>query len=106
MPPEEGRKKDTIKVATIVDGFCKLEDTCDLMKSATHYLRQLEPDVIISNQMHRNWQWGLEVAGFRKTKSNFVMSLSPAMDEKLKAENIDIADIHMNRGDGDGPINL
>ena len=64
------------------------------------------PDVIISNQQHRDWRDGLGAMGFREGPSNFALSFSPEAAAGLADEGIAEGEIHINRGDGDGPIHL
>ena len=61
-------------------------------------------DLIVSNQLHAAWRKALAGAGFHHGPSNFLFAASPALAARIG----DAADdeLHMNRGDGDGPIHL
>jgi hypothetical protein len=61
---------------------------------------------MVSNQAHAAWLGALKAAGFLSGPSNFLLAISPALTEMLKTARVEDRDIHMNRGDGDGPINL
>ena len=49
---------------------------------------------------------GCRAAGFLSGPSNFLLTISPALTQVLKAAPVEDRDVHINRGDGDGPINL
>jgi hypothetical protein len=89
-----------MRVGTIVDG---LGDPA-VIRAATGLLEARGVDLIISNQLHRDWSAALLDAGFRRGPSNYLFAASPAL-AALAANPSDDA-IHINRGDGDGPIHL
>jgi hypothetical protein len=59
-------------------------------------------DLIVSNQLHGAWVSALRGAGFRAGPSNFIFAMSKALTALIPEG----AEVHINRGDGDGPIHL
>jgi hypothetical protein len=93
-----------LRVGTIVDCLAPPEDAAVVVRSAARTLEERGVDLIVSNQLHHVWSSALAAAGFRQAPTNFLIALSPALAARLegRAEQ----EIHMNRGDGDGPIHL
>jgi hypothetical protein len=99
---QEHKQFGNLRVGTIADALARPEDAETVILAATGFLRARGVDLIVSNQMHPAWGAALRRAGFFKAPSNFVLAVSP----KLKEYCGDARGIHMNRGDGDGPIHL
>lgn len=101
----EGHKQfGKIRVGTIVDCLAPVEDAATVVRAATRALEKRGVDLIVSNQLHDGWCQALADAGFRRGPSNFLFAASPALAALLgDAED---GEIHINRGDGDGPIHL
>ena len=99
---EEHKQFGNLRVGTIVDGLARPEDAAVIIDAATGFLRARGVDLVISNQMHPAWSAGLRGAGFIGAPSNFTLAVSP----DLAARCGDGRGIHVNRGDGDGPIHL
>ncbi len=93
-----------LRVGTIVDCLAPPEDAAAVVLAAARTLEERGVDLIVSNQLHRAWSHGLAGAGFRQASTNFLIALSPALAARVEGR----ADqeIHINRGDGDGPIHL
>src|SRR5207244_10022873 len=94
----------TIRVGTIVDCLAPPEDAVTVIRAATHTLEERGVDLIASNQLHAAWYDALIGAGFRQGPSNFLFAASPALDALISEA--DNGQLHINRGDGDGPIHL
>ena len=62
--------------------------------------------MIVSNQSHAAWSSALRRSGLFSGPSNFIFASSPKLTALLRARGVGPGDIHMNRGDGDGPIHL
>ena len=101
----QGHKQfGSIRVGTIVDCLAHPEETAAVVRAATSVLEKRGVDLIVSNQLQKDWGEALARVGFRKGPSNFLFAASPALAALLgEAED---GDIHINRGDGDGPIHL
>jgi hypothetical protein len=91
-----------MRLGSIADCMAAPGDARDVIRAATRLLEQRGVDLIVSNQMHRAWQDALRSAGFREGPSNFAFAASKKLSELISNP----AEVHMNRGDGDGPIHL
>jgi hypothetical protein len=93
-----------LRVGTIVDSLAPPEDAAVVVLAAARILEERGVDLIVSNQLHHAWSSALAKAGFRQAPTNFLIAMSPALAARMEGR----ADqeIHMNRGDGDGPIHL
>jgi len=100
------RQFGTMRLGSIVDGFAAAADTADVVAAATLLLRDRGVDLIISNQAHHAWSGALDACGFMRGPSNFLFASSKALTARLETAGVADDDIHMNRGDGDGPIHL
>jgi hypothetical protein len=93
-----------LRVGAIVDALAAPEDAARVIRAAARTLEERGVDLIVSNQLHHAWSGALAAAGFRQGPTNFLVAMSPALAARIEGR----ADqeIHMNRGDGDGPIHL
>ena len=99
----QGHKQfGNLRVGTIADALARPEDAEAVIHAAAGFLRARGVDLIVSNQMHPAWGAALRAAGFFQAPSNFVLAISPQLKEYCG----DAHGIHINRGDGDGPIHL
>ena len=69
-------------------------------------LKKEGADLIVSNQSHAFWKIAFLKNGFLKGSSNFIFAASEILSKKIKNGNKLNNDMHITRGDGDGPINL
>lgn len=90
----------SMRVGCIADGLCDPEAAPLMVRLATERLIAEGVDLIVSNQSHAAWVAALRRCGFAQGPSNFILGRSPG----LATPRLD--EWHMNRGDGDGPINL
>jgi|SRR5579871_451032 len=91
-----------LRVGTIVDCLARPEHAPAVVQAARVFLESRGVDLIISNQAHSAWTGALRADGFLEGPSNFLLGASRALTEMLGAIN----EVHVNRGDGDGPIHL
>jgi hypothetical protein len=91
-----------MRLGSIVDCLAAPADASTVIGAAVRFLEQRGVDLIVSNQLHAAWVAALREAGFRGGPSNFVFAASKALAELIPEG----AEVHMNRGDGDGPIHL
>jgi hypothetical protein len=91
-----------MRLGSIADCFAPPDDAAEVTRAAVRFLERRGVDLIVSNQLHGAWVSALRGAGFREGPSNFVFAASKALAEQMPEG----AEIHMNRGDGDGPIHL
>jgi hypothetical protein len=96
----------SMRVGSIVDCLALPENAFKVIGSATEFLEKRGIDVIVSNQSHTSWCEALKNAGFIQGPSNFIFAASKRLTELLHPFDLNKINIHMNRGDGDGPIHL
>ena len=95
-----------MRLGSIVDCFAEPEDAATVVQAAKILLAQQGVDLMVSNQSHRAWCAALKSCGFSSGPSNFIFTSSKALSREIENRKIRPDDIHLNRGDGDGPINL
>ncbi len=95
-----------LHVGTLVDGLSAHEDAPSVVKASTRFLEQRGVDLIVSNQSHQVWCAGLERCGFLRGPSNYLLAISKGLARQLAPFEQNVAQTHINRGDGDGPIHL
>jgi len=95
-----------MRVAALVDGVGPPAAVPSLVHSAVEAARERHADIVISNQMHRDWTAALQSAGFWQGPSNYLLALSKGLRALLEPLDEAIPRIHFNRGDGDGRVNL
>ena len=95
-----------LRVGTLVDGFAAPPDAPAVVDAAMRFLTDRGVDLIVSNQAHNAWVAGLKAARFLQGPSNFAFAMSKPLAEAVAPWEGRWGDFHLNRGDGDGPINL
>jgi hypothetical protein len=95
-----------MRVAALVDGVGTPAAIPSLVHSSVEAARERHADVVVSNQMHRDWISALRAAGFWQGPSNYLLALSKDLRKLLEPLEEAIPRIHFNRGDGDGRVNL
>jgi hypothetical protein len=94
-----------LRVGSVVDCLAAPEHAGRVIGAAVRCLKEHTVDLIVSNQMAAPWVRGLEQNGFKPGPSTFLFGASKALAGLMKADD-GLADTLINRGDGDGPINL
>jgi len=77
-----------------------------VIQAAAQVLRGRGVDLIVSNQAHAAWCGALKGAGFIEGPSNFIFAASRAMAQLMGPFSSNQSQVHINRGEGDGPIHL
>ena len=95
-----------MRVAALVDGVGPPRAVPSLIACGVKAARERKADLVISNQMHRDWTVALKAAGFWRGPSNYLLALSKPLRKLLEPLDKAIPHIHFNRGDGDGRVNL
>ena len=95
-----------MRVAALVDGVAQPAAIPSLVSSAVQAARERNADIVISNQMHRDWTSALKAAGFWQGPSNYLLAVSKELRKLVEPLDEAIPRIHFNRGDGDGRVNL
>jgi hypothetical protein len=93
-------------VGTLVDCLAAPHDAHDVVACAKNVLESSGVDLIVSNQCSQAWQTALRDCGFLSGPSNFPFLAAPRLAARLQPFQATSAGFHLNRGDGDGPINL
>jgi hypothetical protein len=95
-----------LRVGSIVDCAALPESAFHVIRGATRVLKERGVDLIVSNQLHSAWSIALRDAGFLQGPSNFLFAVSKELSNLLQPFQARVSQIHMTRGDGDGPIHL
>lgn len=91
-----------LRLGSIADCLAAPDDARAVAAAATAFLESRGVDLIVSNQLHSGWGNALRAAGFRQGPTNFILAASKKLAELIGAA----GNVHINRGDGDGPIHL
>jgi hypothetical protein len=93
-----------LRVGTIVDCMAELESDGPerVIHASRRHFEKRGVDLIVTNQSHAAWRDALRAAGFLQGPSNFLFGASKA----LAALGAPAEEMHINRGDGDGPVHL
>lgn len=97
---------DDLRVGSIADGLALPGYADAVAFASTRLLAERGVDLIVSNQSHGAWLRALRRCGFLPGPTNFFLALSPALAERWQSSGRFPAGLHINRGDGDGPIHL
>ncbi len=95
-----------MQVGSIIDCLALPENAFQVIFSAAKFLERADVDIILSNQSHVSWCLALKHAKFIRGPSNFIFAASKKLTELLTSFDLRKTNIHLNRGDGDGPIHL
>lgn len=95
-----------MRVAALVDGVAQAAAIPSLIHCAVAAATARNADILISNQMHRDWTSALKAAGFWQGPSNYLLALSKDLRKLLEPFDQTVPRIHFNRGDGDGRVNF
>lgn len=105
-PLSEHSHFGNMKLGSIVDNLALPGDEAVVAAAATNWLEREGVDLIVSNQTSAEWVTAIRRRGYLQGPSNFLLALSKALTERLVPLARYWPGIHMNRGDGDGPIHL
>lgn len=95
-----------LRVGSIVDCLAIPGHERAVVDAAVHRLEAEDVDLIVTNQSLRRFGDALGAAGFLRGPSNFLFAASPRLAGPLQPLEASLGQIHLTRGDGDGPINL
>lgn len=95
-----------MRVGTILDCLALPEDSCALVREATRILEESGVDLTVSNQSQSDWCAAFRGAGFFSGPSNFSFGVSRDLGHLLSPFESVAAQVHMTRGDGEGPLHL
>jgi hypothetical protein len=100
------RQFGDMRVGSIVDCLALPEHASYVVKAATRILQDRGVSLIVSNQASAAWCKALARSGFLRGPSNFILGISQDLAKRLPCLEEAKSRVHMNRGNGDGPINL
>ena len=102
----ENKHFGNLRVGSIVDCVALPGEASGVVRAATQVLEVRGVDLIVSNQSHAAWCAALQRAGFLRGPSNFRFAASRDLAKLLDPVPTTMARIHLNWGDGDGPVPL
>jgi len=94
----------SLQLGTIVDCLAPPHYAPHVVQAAVSALEDLAVDLIVSNQSHRTWTAAFKRSGFLSGPSNYLFAGAGKLLELAPTSIGDFA--HINRGDGDGIVNL
>ncbi|MEI8372068.1 MAG: hypothetical protein WCJ35_04440 [Planctomycetota bacterium] len=95
-----------MRLGSIVDCFAATQDAAQVLRQSQEYLVRQGADLIVSNQSHHIWRKAFQRCGFVRGPSSVLFASSRVLTELMERKQVSPDDVHVNRGDGDGPINL
>lgn len=95
-----------MRVGTVADCLAIPSHETAVLEVADRILRRRGVELIVSNQSHTAWCNAFRNMGYRQGPSNFAFTASRQLAERVGGLDDAISRSHLNRGDGDGPINL
>jgi hypothetical protein len=93
----------SLHVGRITDALAAPEDADAVIRAAAETLAARGVDLMLSNQLHPAWCAALRRNAFLPAPSNFVFAPNAKLAERIRALDPDYRNVHLNRGDGDGP---
>jgi hypothetical protein len=104
--PDDARRTMGANVVTLVE-FCALGVyASDAAIALARRLWQKRLDAVIANHSHGPTVAALEAAGFLPRATNMYLAVSPALQRRLDAAQVNLSQMVISRVDGDGPIGL
>jgi hypothetical protein len=88
-------------VATLVEAFCQLGAEGALLRMAVDEARAMGAGLLLTNQTAPELLQALESAGWLSYASNYLLAISPPLTVRIGGK-----PVYVNRGDGDGLLNL
>jgi hypothetical protein len=94
-----------LHVGTLVDGFGRRADVARLVQAGADYLADANVDLIVANWSHAAWLNAARRCGFLPGPSNYFLFVAPKGSSILNPS-CPLSEVHMTRGDNDGPGHL
>jgi len=95
-----------MRVGSIIDCLSINNKAADVFAVTEKYFKRNNVDLIISNQSHSEYQSAFIENGFLKGPSNLIFATSRQLTKALGLNDGTLVNVHINRGDGDGPMHL
>ncbi len=96
----------SMHLGTIVDCLATPGNEIGVITGSLSHLKSLDVDLVVSNQNHGSWRSALKRTGFLQGPSNFFFGVSKSLEAELGNVSKHLPLMHLNRGDGNGPIHL
>jgi hypothetical protein len=100
---EDNPNFGSLHLGRITDAFAAPEDAGVVIRAAADTLAARGVDLMVSNQLHPAWCAALRRNAFLPGPSNYVFAPTAALAERIRALDPGYRNVHLNRGDGDGP---
>jgi hypothetical protein len=94
-----------LHVGTLVDGFGRRSHVARLVQAGADHLADAGVDLIVANWSHAAWLSAAKRCGFLAGPSNYFLFVSPK-DSSVLEPSCPLSEVHMTRGDNDGPGHL
>jgi hypothetical protein len=94
-----------LRLGVVIDCMATQKFAHHVLQAAANALEDSGVDLIVSNQSHAMWIGALKASGFLSGPSNFLFGASPKLAELARLP-ASWQTSSINRGDGDGMINL
>ena len=91
-------------VGSIVDCLALPENASSVIRTVTREFEKRGVDLIVSNHRHASWCTALREAGFLAGPSRRLLGMSVELAKLLHSRGIEISEVYITRGDGEGPI--
>lgn len=95
-----------LRVGSIIDCLSVQGSERVVAQAATKLLDRRGVDLIVTNQSHSRWVKAFRQLGYFSGPTNFVFAVSPELAKLVHPFQDSLSQIHLTRGDGDGPIRL
>ena len=95
-----------LRVGTVLDCGARPGYETAVAWTAARRLAEQGVDLVITNQAHARWIAAFRTAGFLAAPSNYVLALSPALSDAVRAQPDGAHRVHATRGDADGRVHL
>jgi len=105
-PMQGHRQLGELRVGSVIDCLALPGREGTVIAATIRFLEERGVDLIVTNQLHRDWCAAFQRNGFLSGPSNYYFAVCPALDSMLAPFDARLERVHMTRGDGDGPINL
>ena len=104
--PEDAQRVMGANVVTLVELCAHAVDLPDAAAALAQRLWRQRLDAVIVNHSHGPTVDALKAAGFQPRTTNMYLAVSPALQARLDAAGIGLAQMVISRADGEGPTGL
>jgi hypothetical protein len=91
-----------LKVGLVADFFAAPCHANAVVSAATAFLKRQQVDLLVSNASHAAWKAALRNNGYLSGPSNYPLTISPKLVERIAPFPASLDSAHLTRTDGDG----